>query len=1079
MDGGWAMNGLLRSWYYGKEEKKKKTPKPSGPDPYEVEARLDDEWLVENPMGATLSESWSAIPWREARAATNEDLNYDSADNPKMVITPEEGDGPAFRELFAEVLKDWQPALPANHIIPLCYLTHLSHSLRALVDALTRVDTSIPRGRAPAQYHAVIVTLDCLEIAVRSPYNVRYLIERGLLHDLAKLMEAVVASLWPLALTLQYLREVPMPASEVDKRQQQPQKDDEQQQQRPQQSEQDHEQQRRPQQDQDQEQQERPQQEQHQEQQEQQEVQQQVQQPEQQQQPKGFLQTKEPKALGDKLSQVMLRVTVLDRCMALVRLLVVRDRKDYNVEGDSFSRAPPEATEVDSPSSMPEEPPGAVTSALREPLRRSDTVAACFDGSVPLAKIVAWSLYMLQLHVVHSLLQVDDKKETLFRTIDSMLLTLLAVVHPSSKITKSESCSRLARLLEAEIPTSIIITLQWPVEASFRRIGTNTSVTNECHQARCEPDKYVLPDLPPSRREWYSKMQLIALDIAAALIADHPSALSKMAAEGFFEAVAQSSVWHIIAFSPPNACKLVEECIVSDDDLPSPFYEEPLVRADSELESPDLFENCAQVIDEYRRLTIISEIDGLEPLQKPGTKLLDMLRNQPPQLLKLFGALDKVAKCAPDVRQYVQELAAKKLSKKGSSFGSSSTLSANTGSPLAGSGKDGAGNAGSLLDQDEAALWEAADRLEMISLDIYSDLLPKRTVVPPAASNFQTQAVTRDPAAAVVPPNHSILAPSTHISPAPVNLSIGLLQLRHHFQLQIYTLSTLLEYARIQFEQESCLRTTRQPEAARSPSGKVGNRIDMRGNIVSCFDVMVKLNVQRVLLETDVFYLSAFDSVADKKPRELLRPRAADAPDKTIRLVLRQVTRYVLQTLASHLNRDVHVDVRVTLEQMQHFRFSPHIVADLASLLLTICRKRQPMTGQLHLTSAIEFDRQMASTILNTLSEAFWAQNSIIGALKGEAWPTLGKSALPVAGGPQHAPLQGQQHASPPASPKLYRSCSGSLNQTGRSAARQISRTRSSLASTGSPRAVDGALAKLGTDLFQPTRDVASPKSPQ
>eukprot|EP01059_Diplonema_ambulator_P001968 TRINITY_DN11622_c0_g1_i6.p1 TRINITY_DN11622_c0_g1~~TRINITY_DN11622_c0_g1_i6.p1 ORF type:complete len:3514 (+),score=1103.06 TRINITY_DN11622_c0_g1_i6:89-10630(+) len=196
----------LFKWKGVKE--KKKNVAAAEPPPEEIEEELDKEWLATHEVGIKLMDAWSDIPCKGLAASGSKERAIDTAiDAPVPVLdwAVDKESGPAFRGLFISLLKDWNPT-PEDATLPMCYLSHLCSALTTLVDALTRVDTSMPRGRAPHQYQAVVTTLTCLEIASRSPLNIRYMVERGLLTDLSKLIEAVVAGLWPLALPLACLR---------------------------------------------------------------------------------------------------------------------------------------------------------------------------------------------------------------------------------------------------------------------------------------------------------------------------------------------------------------------------------------------------------------------------------------------------------------------------------------------------------------------------------------------------------------------------------------------------------------------------------------------------------------------------------------------------------------------------------------------------------------------------------------------------------------------------------------------------------------------------------------------------------
>eukprot|EP00755_Sulcionema_specki_P030897 Sspe_Gene.95435::Locus_67723_Transcript_1_1_Confidence_1.000_Length_2037::g.95435::m.95435 len=178
------------------------------PKASEVESLNDVVWLKEHPAAAELQPLWSRVPAPGVDAPTDEDpelcltsINW-VADHPSPAAA-----GPAFRKHFLHVMRDWEPSPPHNVVLPICFLGHFVDALKKLVDALSRVDTSIPRGRAPTQYQAVESTLECLTIACRSAHNVRYLVNRGLFSELSKLMEAVVTGLWPLVLPMACLRE--------------------------------------------------------------------------------------------------------------------------------------------------------------------------------------------------------------------------------------------------------------------------------------------------------------------------------------------------------------------------------------------------------------------------------------------------------------------------------------------------------------------------------------------------------------------------------------------------------------------------------------------------------------------------------------------------------------------------------------------------------------------------------------------------------------------------------------------------------------------------------------------------------
>ena len=792
--------------FFKKESQDTRKSQAREPSALEIETRLDEIWLKTNEHGKLLDQLWRHTPLQDAVDTTDTEartLDPLSPSRRGTAATGEDPAGAAFRQAFADVLSDWQPS-PADPTVPLCILSHLCGALARLVDALLRVDSTMSCASSPPPpYAAVMTCLTCLDIATRSPLNVRFIVTTGgLLTTLARLLDAVVSSLWPLAMPIAYLREQ-LEAERAAGHS-----------------------------------------------------------PE----AEGSKKKRTSEVLSDKFAQVALRVDLLGQCVTLVTKVVSRGS-----ESEKARLSP--------------------TSELRTPLQASEAADACLSGGSPLAKVMSWSLIMLHTHVIHCVKPSDtteddddDDKDMqtkhptqpsacdakLFTAILELLNAVSVVVRPNAYMPDpGVNKVRRDKILECEVGEALVQLLKWPTETAYIHVETGrfaSDVQQEADIRTFNREDYSLNSLSERRRDFYSAMQLAALGIVVTLLEDMPGVLRALVELDLTTACGEAMVWHVLHYTGKESFGAIEEVIKTGNFL-RPNY-------------------CRlhRILPEeaYFHIEYASDINEA-PLQN-GVTLLDVLRgNQPKQMDDLFDLMTELSDTCAGIRRHIHACVAKQIATQ---MNGNEVVEAFR---------------GVNIDTDERLLWATVDKLEFLILDVFSFLFySNQSPTAVTQSSFATNALSLASMLSSTDPDPSPQKPS-------MNLFIALHHQRDYFHLQFYCLSIVLSSIQRQFERDVMSdKNTRR----RGPVESIG-KTPTSGKERSAFDLFVSFGLHRILLESDVFYMSAFDSIEGKTVRDPLRYRweaAAsnrEAHGEAIRTCLKQLSRYIIHSVATYVGREI------------------------------------------------------------------------------------------------------------------------------------------------------------------------------
>ena len=881
------LRGLLSSTL--RRDKGNKKNAIQEPDPEEVERERDLLWMNSCEKGRILKELWEHIPNTKGGSAlspTVQKFESTASTSPKQMPSLDwDADNDAeeaFRSQFLTTYEEWSPTT-GDDVIPSLFLSHFCSSLHSLVDALAKVDTSMPRGRAPYQYLAVSKTLSCLMVAVRGPLNIRFIIEKGFLLDISKLIEAIVTGLWPLTLPLACLKDSVRCSEEMAKK-------------------------------------------------------------------------NETKAgasqdlvrLRDKLSQIQLRISVLSQAMKLVYGCVVEQAQP-----------------------SPRNTLDGVTS-LRIPLTELETSAACVNGQPSIVKVLSWSIVMLNTYVLHAVTNSDLKEndddpqeednsepkptsssednsepkptsssednssDILFEIINMML----SIIASTSLGTNSTS------LLDSGIPSAICSCLKWPTESIFRHIETDQPISEDCHHDVLKTD-YVMfqfPRLHNRRRDQFSEIHQHAIRIATQLLEKNPICIKQFidlttgSEANLLDVVSESMVWHVFCYTSKSDDKVVSEHLseILQVQLVEPNDEFLVDFFNAEIEkSKDGFHG----IQHHHNIgdpNLLSQLSGIVAASINSAPLFDyVVENGHRNLGQLFELVTDLSKTANSIRSLAYADALSKIAQD------------------------------TKQSPPPSDLWTHANLIELISLNVFAPLFLNSSKGP---------LIQR-------------------AQPPPANLIVALNHQRDKYHLQLYCLSCLLQFVKAQEEQDS-LRTKRDVVVGKvTGTGIAGYRINgINGQVISVYDVMVQLGVHRILLESEIFYQSSFDTMRGKTVRDPLRYRwqvpSSDEPDgKCFRMLIKQISRLVLSKIATHKSRDIRADVMAVSDMLKQCRYQSNIIIEMGLLLLLVSRQREATTGRLRIASISENDPQVTSCLLSVLAQTFEAQHEIVTGLKNPPAP--------------------------------------------------------------------------------------------
>eukprot|EP00755_Sulcionema_specki_P014496 Sspe_Gene.56830::Locus_31243_Transcript_1_1_Confidence_1.000_Length_9627::g.56830::m.56830 len=266
------------------------------------------------------------------------------------------------------------------------------------------------------------------------------------------------------------------------------------------------------------------------------------------------------------------------------------------------------------------------------------------------------------------------------------------------------------------------------------------------------------------------------------------------------------------------------------------------------------------------------------------------------------------------------------------------------------------------------------------------------------------------------PPPPPPPCPPRRRAPSP-NLAVGLHNIQRCCELQLYVLSTIIEYLSIQSAQDrqtdATLRTLySSASSSGSPKSNVtlqGTRATMSGKVESAVDVLVTLGLHK-LLYSNLFYFYAFESRADKCGESNLRLRwdtgesdEGDQPvsdlrspeilgshggekgispdaipgESVVEATIWQTTKYITRFIASQLPREPRTDLQEMLRLLRDWPNSCEVVLDVATTLLVMAQAT-PITGfeSFSLASVLDAHTDLARELLTTLACTFQVHHS-------------------------------------------------------------------------------------------------------
>eukprot|EP00754_Rhynchopus_humris_P021692 Rhum_TRINITY_DN14756_c11_g1::Rhum_TRINITY_DN14756_c11_g1_i1::g.114873::m.114873 len=947
--------GFLR-----KDKKESAQERAREPSAAEIEARLDEIWLSSSPYGKQLD-----CLWRQAsRAAGGAAADGSSSPPPPPAAasgvgsTGVEGEeaGTLFREAFAVVMKDWHP-VPSEAALPACVLAHLCAALAAQVDALTGADSSLASAAAPPPpYAAVRLSLECALVALRSPLNVRLMVQQGgLLAHTATLIEAVVSGLWPLALPITYLIEQrteerrAAAAAAADGCAAAP----------------------------------------------------------------AASQRSTDAVLQEKLRQVGLRLGILDQCVAVARAALctcaeaAADAQRQQLHPTSSLRTLLTPHELSlaclvNPSSFSAASGGGTAAAAAAAAGGADCAAAnggsggaaggspSEHGRSTLAKVVCWALVMVNTHVVHSLREgeaaeaaaaLDDA--VLFRCVNGLLGVLRAVALSGEGGAGGDaagvaSADFLSLLIDSDVSEAIVACMKWPRETAFIHAASGKEV-EELQNTTTDPrlfkkDLYTRRVTSPSRRDWHSRTQLSAFSLSVSLLRMHPGLLCDLVRHSYVGACGEVLVWHETHYASRDCLPAVGANIRAGTVVRPGFCAAPAGADDAAA--------AAAAASPYWRVEGPFSVaaDPLTTTAASGggggaTNLMDVFRGTlPAQLGATFDLVTEVAALAAPLR------AALRARLRAGAAAESSAAA------------DGAAAAvpPTMSAEEEALLWGSIDRLEFLGLDVFTCLFydpsssssqqphhhhqhrqPQTGSPAPSAASSQPHDAGAAASAFAAQPS-GILAAAHEISgylwptaaasspttaacsdvpvsaseyPHPargpaarpsIDLFVAMHHQRDHVHLQYFALGSVLR----------CLRAKKAEAAAAAAVAKGGG--GGGGGTGSCspwaLAVFDGFDLPRTLLESDAFYMSSYDTLVGKTLKDALPRRwelaAVDREEngEVVRACLRELSRHAVHALAAHAGRDGSRELAALVALLHQLRFSHAVVRDVAESLLAACR---------------------------------------------------------------------------------------------------------------------------------------------
>ena len=951
--------GFLR-----KDKKESAQERAREPSAGEIESRLDEIWLSSSPYGKQLDCLWRQAS-RAAGVATAAAADGSSSSSPGAAgvgSTGVEGEeaGTLFREAFAVVMKDWHP-VPSEAALPACVLAHLCAAFGAQVDALTGADSSLASAAAPPPpYSAVRLSLECALVALRSPLNVRLMVQQGeLLAHTATLIEAVVSGLWPLALPITYLIEQrseerrAAAAAAADGCAAAP----------------------------------------------------------------AASQRSTDAVLQEKLQQVSLRLGILDQCVAVARAALctcaeaASDSQRQQLHPTSSLRTLLTPHELSlaclvNPSSSSSSAAAAAGAADCGGGGGAGAAGSARGspgghGQSPLAKVVCWALVMVNTHVVHSLREEEAAEAAavlddavLFRCVNGLLGVLRAVAltgegggggDPAAAAAAAGGVGFLSLLVDSDVSEAIVACMKWPRETAFIHAASGKEVQelrNTTDPRLFRKDMYTRRVTSPSRRDWHSRTQLSAFSLSVSLLRIHPGFLCDLVRNNYVGACGEVLVWHETHYASRDCLPAVGASIRAGSVVRPGFCAAPAGADDAA---------AAAAASPYWRvegpfsvaadpLTTAAPAAGAAP-----TNLMDVFRGTlPAQLGATFDLVTEVAALAAPLR------AALRVRLRAGAAADSAASSASA---------DGAAAAAAvpaMAGEEEALLWGSIDRLEFLGLDVFTCLFydpsssqqqqqqqqshhaqhRQRQTGSPALSAASSQPHDAGTTFAAQPsgilaaahelsgylwptssPSNSPTTTTTTTTDVPVSaceyphpargpaarpsidLFVAMHHQRDHVHLQYFALGSVLR----------CLRAKKaEAAAAVSASAAAAARGGGERGTGSCspwaLAVFDGFDLPRTLLESDAFYMSAYDTLVGKTLKDALPRRweaaAADREEsgEAVRACLRELSRHAVHALAAHPGRDGSRELAALVALLHQLRFSHAVVRDVAESLLAACR---------------------------------------------------------------------------------------------------------------------------------------------
>eukprot|EP01060_Flectonema_neradi_P017396 TRINITY_DN2428_c0_g1_i2.p1 TRINITY_DN2428_c0_g1~~TRINITY_DN2428_c0_g1_i2.p1 ORF type:complete len:2296 (+),score=456.99 TRINITY_DN2428_c0_g1_i2:114-7001(+) len=586
--------------------------------------------------------------------------------------------------------------------------------------------------------------------------------------------------------------------------------------------------------------------------------------------------------------------------------------------------------------------------SLRIPLTDSETAAACQNGQPSVVKVLSWSVIMLNTYVLHAvtnsdLKQNDDKKDNAEDSSSDVLFDIISMMLSTIETTSLLTTSSI--IVDAGIPQALCSCLKWPPECIYQNKDTGQPISEDCRHEVLKSDylTFKLPPLNSRRRDQFSETHQHAIRIATQILDKYPVTVTSFidfstgSEANLLDVVSESMAWHVCYYTSKSGDDQINDqlsesfqaqLVEPNDEFLVDFFK-------AEVEKSNRSPNGVQSHHNIADPNLLSQLGGVvaSSIVSDGKNLFEtVVEKADKNLINIFDLVTDLSKTSNSIRSLAYADAVSKI-------------------------------ANDVKSSHQTSLWSLADIIEMISLNVFAPLFLNSPKGP--------------------------LMQRAH--PPPANLIVALNHQRDRYYLQLYCLSCLLLSVKAQEEQDNS-RTKRDALISKiTDSGIAGYRVSgANGQLVSVYEVMVQLGVHRTLLESEVFYQSAFDTMRGKTVRDPLRyrwepPDSDEKHSKSFRMLIKQTSRLVLSKVATHKTRDIKVDVVAVSDMLKQCRYQSKIVIEMGLLLLQMSRQREPTTGRLKIAPVAETDGHVVNTLLTVLTQAFEAQHEMVIGLQAPA----------------------------------------------------------------------------------------------